>query len=151
MNFNKTLISELFDNNIRIENVFYMQLLTACDSLPETFWEVFDQNSMDILSALGLKDKDTSEYSDLRAKSELSEFLHDNSVSGVLLNVATPVARNVTFDEDGEFSNCSSGWNWFTTDFVHADTIENALIKAQEWQKKTFDDEVAKAKVEYFK
>lgn len=151
MKFEQSLLSDIFDANVRIENIFYMQLLTSCSSMPVPFWEIFDENPMVILSALGLKDKDLSDYSDLRNKDDLLEFLFDNSVSGVLLNVATPVMRDLSFNEDGEYTGCSIGWNWYSTDFVHADTIENALIKAKVWQKELFEGVVAAAKIAHDK
>jgi hypothetical protein len=139
MKINSELLNELFDSNIRIENVFYMQLVTACDSMPDSFWEVLDDDPSEILDTLGLGGKDTSEYSDLNSKSETLEFLHDNRVSGVLLQFSTPVPKNFRLGEGGEFKSCSISWGMTTWNFVHADTIEEALTKAVEMKEQYFE------------
>lgn len=134
------VMEKLYDGNIRIENIFYMQLVTACDSLPDSFWEVFNDDRKDALSAIGLSHKDTSEYRDLKYGSELLDFLHDNKITGVLIQFATPVPRNFSFDTDGEFSHCSSGWGLTSWHFAYGETIDEVLAQAIKVQDQYFNE-----------
>lgn len=77
MEINSDVIKSLFNENIRIENVFIMQLISACDSMPDSFWNLFNDNHEDILKALGLTDANISDYDNLSTKGELIYFLYD--------------------------------------------------------------------------
>ncbi|MDA1379247.1 hypothetical protein PCI56_05985 [Plesiomonas shigelloides subsp. oncorhynchi] len=77
MEINSDAIKSLFNGNVRIENVFIMQLISACDSMPDSFWSVFNDNHEEILKALGLSDTNISDYDDLSTKSDLLDFLYE--------------------------------------------------------------------------
>lgn len=134
------VMENLYDGSIRIENIFYMQLVTACDSLPDSFWEVFDDDRENVLSAIGLVSKDISEYGNLETKDELLEFLYDHKASGVLILFVTPVPRNFSFDTDGEFSHCSSGWGLTSWHFAYGESIDEALAQAIKVQDQYFNE-----------
>lgn len=146
MNIKPRIMNELFDGNIRIENLFHMELVTACDSMPESFWEVFNDDHEEVLKAIGLRNKDISGYADLESKSELMDFLLDNKVTGFLIHFSTPVPRDFEFRDDGEFVCCSSGWGISTWSFAFGSTLEDALEQAIKVQQEYFDACVVKAR-----
>lgn len=148
MKLNKELMENLYEGSIRIENVFHMELVTACDSMPESFWEVFNSDHEDVLEVLGLRNKDISEYGDLESKSELLEFFHDCRLTGFLIHFSTPVPRNFLFGDDGEFRGCSSGWGISTWRFAFGLTLVDALNEAVKMQKKYFDLCIVEARKE---
>ncbi|WP_367971630.1 hypothetical protein RJD38_14910 [Vibrio scophthalmi] len=147
MKINREILEQLFDCSIRIDHVFHMQLITACDSLPDSFWEVFEDNCADVFNALGLTEKLSQEY-DLESKSELLDFLHDQRVGGVLLQFSMPVPRNFHFNGEGEFRSCSSGWSISHWSMAHAETLEETLRKAIAYQESYFEQCIDKAKQE---
>ncbi len=128
MKFSPEIMEELFQNSIRIDNVFYMQLVTACDQLPEAFWEVFEDHG-DILDLIGLANKNVADYSMLRSKSDLLEFLHDHRKYGVLIHFSHPVPRDFKF-KGGDFFSCSSGWGISIDHLAYGETLEDALKQA---------------------
>ncbi|EJZ9093479.1 hypothetical protein OIX85_003890 [Vibrio parahaemolyticus] len=143
MKIKKALMDLLFEKNIRIENVFYMQLVRACDYLPESFWEVYDENSEEVMRAIG----HDSYASELFSQSELLEFLHAKNCSGVLVQFATPTPRNFQFTEGGDFISCSHSWGMATWSFAHGQTLDEALIKAITIRNDDFLESFAQAKL----
>ncbi|KYN88870.1 hypothetical protein ATY37_14780 [Vibrio cidicii] len=141
MKFSPEVIEELFQRSIRIDNIFYMQLVTACDQLPESFWEVFEDHG-DILDLIGLADKNVADYSMLRTKSDLHEFLHDHNhrIHGVLIRFSHPVPRDFKFTGDGDFLSCSSGWGISTEHLAYGETLEDALVNAISIHEKHFEE-----------
>lgn len=142
----KDTLEDLFDNNILIENIFYMQLVTACDSMPESFFDVFQNEPCDLLRAIGIADPSVGD--DLTSESELLEFLHDKRVKGVLIHFSTPQPRNFSFNSSGEFSSCSISWGVCMNDFAYGQTLEEALESAVSLQDKYFSDCILSAKKE---
>lgn len=147
MKIKHDVLESLFDGNIRVENVFIMQLISSCDSMPDSFWGVFDDNHEEVLKAIGLGNANTSDYDDLSTKSELLDFLHDKKVYGVLIQFATPIPRNFSFDDDGEFSSCSCSWGMTSWHFAHGKSIDAAIDNAISIQGKYWDECLKSAKL----
>ncbi|ENM6044690.1 hypothetical protein AB8H57_002743 [Vibrio parahaemolyticus] len=145
MNISKKTMEALFDGNIRIENLFNMQLITACDSMPDSFWDVFDFNSQEVMETLGIS---CVGIPDLEDKSTLLEFLHDRRLSGFLIHFSMPVPRNFRFDENGQFSSCSSGWGWSICRFAFGSELNDALDQAIKIQEQYFEDCLSEARTE---
>ncbi|EOW9224979.1 hypothetical protein ACN26P_003511 [Vibrio cholerae] len=139
MKFSYEIMEELFQRSIRIDNVFYMQLVTACDQLPEAFWEVFEDHG-DILDLIGLANKNVADYSMLRSKSDLLEFLHSHRKYGVLIHFSYPLPRDFKFTGDGDFLSCSSGWGISIEHLAYGETLEDALTKAISIHEEHFEE-----------
>lgn len=148
MKIKHDVMESLFDGNIRIENVFIMQLISACDSMPDSFWDVFDDNHEEVLKAIGLSNANISDYDDLSTKSELLDFLHDKKMSGVLIQFATPVPRDFSFDDDGEFSSCSCSWGMTSWNFAYGKSIDEAINHAISIQGEYWNECLERAKAE---
>lgn len=140
MKLSNEVLEQLFDGNIRIEEVFHMQLVTCCDSLPDSFWGVFEDDHEGVLRAIGLDGVDTSEYGHLASRSELLDFLHNKGKTGVLIQFLTPCPQNLCFDSDGEFSSCSSSWGLATYRFAYGETFEEAVSDAIRVQDEYFEE-----------
>lgn len=123
---NKETLSDLFDSDICIENVFYMQLVTACDTLPKSFLDVFEFDGDNVLKALGLN-RSLMDQSD----DELLEFLHDKAPKGILIRFATPVPHDFSFNSAGDWCAHEGSWDcsWSrrTHLYAYGDSLEVAL------------------------
>ncbi|MDA1379124.1 hypothetical protein PCI56_03670 [Plesiomonas shigelloides subsp. oncorhynchi] len=148
MEINSDAIKSLFNGNVRIENVFIMQLISACDSMPDSFWSVFNDNHEEILKALGLSDTNISDYDDLSTKSDLLDFLYEKNIAGVLIQFATPVPSDFSFYDDGEFSSCASSWGMTSWHFSYGETVNEAINRAISDQDKYWNECLEKAKAE---
>ncbi len=143
------IINDLFNNNIRVENTFVMEVVTACDSLPQTFWEAFESEPEEILNRLGLKQRFNPDGLEIKDKCDLLDFLHEQRARGVLVHFSTPVPIDIEFNAKGDFSTCSIGWNRTVQDFAYGHTIEEALANAVKQQDTYFDHQLKAAKTKH--
>ncbi|PSV00435.1 hypothetical protein [Photobacterium kishitanii] len=144
--FSREVMSALFDRNVKIEHVFFMKLITACDSCPESFWNVFDSNYETIPKMLGFGDADLSKYNSLEKPDDVLEFLHDMRATGVLIHFEVPIPVNIILDDKGEFSSCSSSWNFVSSHLAYGKTVEDAIGCALATQEKYFNDCIDEAR-----
>lgn len=152
MEINAEIRSELFDSNICIENVFFMNLLTSSDILPDSFSRIFDLYYEDILSVLSLNENDLKkqEYN-LKNKQDLLELLHSKKFNGVLLQFKMPVLREFNFTKNGDFSNCNCSWSCSTWRFVYEKTLYDAIKKTIKIQDDYFNECLENEKKSKFK
>lgn len=148
MEINSDVIESLFNGNVRIENVFIMQLISACNSMPDSFWRVFNDKREEILKALGVSDTNISDYENLSTKSDLLDFLYDKNIAGVLIQFATPVPSNFSFYDDGEFSSCESSWGMTSWHFSYGESVDEAVNRAISAQDKYWSECLERAKSE---
>ncbi|ANS86950.1 hypothetical protein VSVS12_03241 [Vibrio scophthalmi] len=146
MKINSEVMEQLFDASIRIEHVFHMQLVTACDSLPNAFWEEFDDNHTEILEALGFGSKESVGNYLLKSKGNLLDFLHDHKKHGVLIQFSTPIRDRFRFNDQGEFLSCSCSWSAYMSHFSYGQTLDEALRKAIAYQEEHFEQCITEAK-----
>ncbi|ELP6119440.1 hypothetical protein QTV43_000585 [Vibrio vulnificus] len=144
MKINKEILSELFDNSIKVDDVFHMVLVTSCGQLQDSFWEALESDQDEVLEALKLDKKDISEYSDLRHKDEAADFLHDNDVSGVLIKYSAPAPRDFSFNEHGEHQGFNASWSISISSYIFADTLEEALKAAIKHREELVEEEARK-------
>lgn len=132
MNLSSANKNRIFENNIRVENIFCMPLMTACDSVPETFWKCVDDNFESVMDALGLTEalQETSLYGEVEKKEDLENLLHDHSRNGVLIEVQSPNLMNVDFDDNGNFKSASISWGFVGTYFAYGTDLNDAIEKA---------------------
>ncbi|HIF9333055.1 TPA: hypothetical protein ACX6RM_001301 [Photobacterium damselae] len=126
---NKETLSSLLNSSICIENVFYMQLVTACDKLPDSFLTMFKNDTESVLEALGLSGSLVTPYDD-----DLLQSFYDKAPKGVLIQFKTPVHRDFLFDDNGCWRSCDSSWNYRISLYAYGDSLAEALdnvIKAQ--------------------
>ncbi|MGR6860094.1 hypothetical protein ACU5EH_20165 [Aliivibrio salmonicida] len=131
MVINKQLQSDLFDSSIVIESQYEMSILTSSDRLPSVFKSDFEDGTLEICRAMGIKWCD--EFNSSR-HDDVVEFLHDSGVSGCLVKVCTPVPRDFSFKEDGEYWSYNCSWNMYTTHYIYSDSIEECCALAIKWQ-----------------
>lgn len=141
------LAKSLFDENIRIENVFILPFIYACDSMPDSFWDVFDENPTEFLESIGLNNANMSDYDDLLNKTDLLNFMHDRKISGFSIQFSTTVPTNFSFD-DGKFYSCDFSWGLTYENFAYGQSIDKAINHAIKIKRDYFNECIEKAKYE---
>lgn len=120
----KETLSSLLNSSICIENVFYMQLVTTCSKLSESFLDVFEDDTDNVLKALGFSGS-------LVHENEVLVYLYDKAPKGVLIHFETPVHCDFLFDSNGDWQSHNSSWDcsWSrrTHLYAYGDSLEEAL------------------------
>ncbi len=118
----------LFDATARVDRVIYLAgALAAMDVFPDNLKDFFDEEIEIIEKALG----PLPEWFDLaESASEQAEFifewLRDAGKLGFLVQFATPVMTP-------HGSSRSFSWGYYSTRWVYAGTMDEAIAKGLEW------------------
>ena len=134
MNIDNEIIGTLNEELIRIENVFHMPLVTACDTAPDGLWDFFEDDREKVMSEMGFQD--IAIYEDIDDACELVEVLEEHKKGGVLVQFSTPVLREFELDNKGKISSCSFSWSYTHLNFAYGENLEESLRRAIYLQEK---------------
>lgn len=145
MNFSQELLEQIFEHDIRVDNIFYPQLICVCDSysLPDSFDRMFDDLSDQLFDELCIEEED-----EIESIHDLQDWMMDNHLEGVILQFSVPAPHDFVLDENGEFLHCACSFGYTTMRITYEQTLEEALNEAIKWQDKFFYECLKKAKVE---
>lgn len=122
----KTMISDFFDNSLRIEQLIHIGTQMLDESLPSAVKDAFNSDVEEIAEALGV---DADELADV-VDSDLSWGMRVRfRRQGFLAQFATPVPRD--FSEDG--SCYSFSWGYYATKWIYAESLEDCCKAGLAW------------------
>ena len=126
----KAIFKKLWDETARVERVIFLAgALAAGDAMPDDLDEFFDDEDVETIGkCLGSVPEwiDLDAYGHGRAES-IFEWLHDGGKLGFLVKFATPVMTPT-----GENSR-SFSWGYYSTTWVYAETLDDAIDKGLAW------------------
>ena len=128
--------SEFFDRSIRVETLIHIGTMCVSDSWPSVAQDAFEESNEDVWQAIGIEEP---HYSDADS---WSEALIDARKTGYLVQFATPIPRD--FYEDG----FSFSWGFYTLEWIYAETLEEACVKAIAWQEEFIEKKRKEAEKE---
>lgn len=139
----KTILSKLYDETARIERTILIAGSICCgDAFPEDLNDFFEEeDEKTIAGCLG----EIPDYVDLFApnyerQDAIYEWLRDAGKLGFLVQFATPV-MTPTGKNSRSFS-----WGYYSTTWIYAETIDDAVNQGLKWVAKRRRDEDRKAK-----
>ena len=138
-----SILEKLCDASARIERVIFIAgALGAGDVMSDDLNEYFDdEDQEDIAKCLG----DIPDWVDLDARGYergeyVVEWLRDSKKLGFLVKFATPV-----MEPTGKNSRMFS-WGYYNTQWIYADTLDDAVAKGLSWVEQRRAAEEAKTK-----
>lgn len=133
-----------FNHDMRVLRVIDLASLLATDAfegrhLPEEFDDFENGKNIheSVKKIAGIIERHEDE------PETVGEVLNNNGFTGLLMQVATPVR---TFYGDG--NGCRYSWGHFYTEFVYANSYEDALALGFEWAQSRKEHDKAKLKEE---
>ncbi len=115
------IMRAFIDNDIRPEVIVHLGLQCFDEySWPDPVEEAFEEDFDEVWEAIGI----APPPSDEDEKWAIFEHLVDHSKTGFLVKFATPA-----------LSSSASGWGSSITQWIYADTFEQACEKAIKWQR----------------
>lgn len=122
-------MNRLFDATARIDRVIYLAgALAAMDAFPDDLKDFFDEEDTETIEkALGPLPEwfEPEESASVQAEF-IFEWLRDAGKLGFLVQFATPVMTP-------HGSSRSFSWGYYSTRWVYADTMDEAIAKGLEW------------------
>lgn len=137
----KAIMEKLYDATARIERVVFIAgALATADTCTDDLDEFLDHEDNEVIEkCLG----EIPDWVDIdgrgmdRAES-VFEWLHDSGKLGFLVQFATPVM-------EPHGNSRSFSWGYYNTQWIYADTIEDAVDKGLAWVETRRASEDAKA------
>lgn len=124
----------------RIEKVIYIAGAADPNAFSEDLKEFFEQAADEVIERCLGSVPDGVELDDRDLMEEMvSEWLHGAGLMGYLVNVATPVMKRFTAT-DRSFS-----WSYYCTNWVYAESMDEAIAKGLAWVQERRDAEDAYA------
>jgi hypothetical protein len=120
------LHEELFDLTIRIDKIILLAAAINEDSMSEDLQQILEEEDYTLLEKLfGLpaQEADAQNWD----HTAIREWLVDHRKFGFLIQLATPVREY--FSE----KSWSSSWGYYSTPWIYADTLEEAIELAKQW------------------
>ncbi|WP_210498729.1 hypothetical protein [Vibrio crassostreae] len=136
-------ITEMFDNNVRIDELYHLGTQVILDSVPDTVRDLILENWYDFWSVMGVKpDEDMSDDEILE---ELAWDLRNRyRKTGFIAKVAYPAPRN--FSDD--YSSWDFSWGFYSTKLVYGESMQECCDKALSAQQEYIERQIAEAKRE---
>lgn len=122
-------VENMYENHIRTELIIHLPTMLSQDSFPDVAKEAFMEDDPDIVwEAIGVEPP----Y-DLDDEGLIFEHLMDHRKTGFLVKFATPVPKDIKND-------CHRlSWSYYATQWIYADTYQEACDRATEWRSQFID------------
>jgi hypothetical protein len=122
---NTTYIERMERLDIRFDQVIHIPTqCLVCYAWDDDVTEVFKDYWTEVWGALGIAVGDEEEEG---GSEVFRDILRDNNVTGFLVKAATPAPVR-----EGE--GCRVSWSCWPTKWLHAETLEEAVDKAETWR-----------------
>lgn len=127
----RVVLDKMFDANVRMEMVIYLAgQLAGHNTLPDALEEFFDTEELDTIQECFGEippNIDLDETSRWERDEQINEWLSNSETLGFLVQFATPV-----MESDGTGGSIFS-WGCYTTKWVYAETMDEAVVKGLAW------------------
>jgi hypothetical protein len=77
-------------------------------------------------------------FEEYRDEGELLQALVDKDKLGLVAEILIPIAKNFSYDQDGNVSSWSSSSGYCQVDYVYGDTLELLLVEVEKSADKHF-------------
>lgn len=121
----KQLFEKFLNASVRVEVIIHLGTMCNDYAFPDSAKDAFDEDWDGVWKALGLTDIPDGEDMDYE---EITTWLYEHGKVGWLIQSATPVP---TFTSDSNWHH--HGWGYYTTKWVYAEAIEDAMNAAFSW------------------
>ena len=132
----KEIIERLWEENARVERVILLAgALASEDDIPSDLDDFLDDEDDETIEKCLGKIPDWVSKENRDRKSDIAQWLIEAGRFGVLVQFATPIMTPL-----GEGA-MSFSWGFYTTTWVYADTIDEAVDKGLAWVKECRSNE----------
>ena len=116
-------ITEYFSENcLRLEKIIHIASMCCSRSLPPIAEDAFNDDWDDVCRAIGIDPPDN-----YIGPYEMSARLYALNKLGFLIQAATPILK---FKSQ---ASSTSSWEYYTTKWIYAESLDEAIEKAKKW------------------
>jgi hypothetical protein len=132
----KEIIERLWEENARVERVILLAgALASEDDIPSDLDDFLDDEDDETIEKCLGKIPDWVSEKSMDRKIDIAQWLIETGRLGVLIQFATPIMTPL---DEGAMS---FSWGSYTTTWVYADTINEAIDKGLAWVKECRSNE----------
>ena len=134
-----SLLNRLNEENIRIDEVFHLDLITNCESAPVSFIDFMEDPDLlgKFLEIAGLSFGTIHELNSITYPADLLHLLLDNNINGVLVRYSTPYPTDIEVVNDTR--RFSYSWECTMNGIAYGHNLNAALTMLIEDKRKRFD------------
>lgn len=135
---NEQITGSARENVWRFEAIFHLGAIAQHDSLPPACRDAIDEELVEIAKAVGVPGKKA-----LRMETdEFVEYVLDKNLTGLLVNVATPVRE---YFEGHDSNSFGFSWGHYGTEWLYGEDLAALLPKIEAWVRERSDEDRCKS------
>lgn len=122
-------IDLLSQSSVTLNSTFFLDLIKNSIILPHDFVPFLKKNDVFLSELLDVEQDDLS----LSNNFDIIEMLNEYDLSGILIEVMMPRPTDFCLNDTNSYDGYKNDLNDIVSTIIHAPTIEDALIKANNW------------------
>lgn len=121
----KKIAEMCFDHSVRLESIIHLASMAVDYSFADPAKEFFEMQPEKAEKLLGIEIDEDPDWEELASK------IYRAGKLGFIVQVSTPVPRD--FDESG--SHSTSGWGFYTSEWLYTEAIDDAFFaEVEKWR-----------------